>query len=137
MRAACPHLLAVDHPFIAIFFGLGADARKVGTGGGFGKKLAPNFIAAHRRFKIARNDLWLAVRKDSRNAHAKADGVKAGRHMKLAFFGVEDDLVHWRCTLPAQSLWPCNTNIACGIFLRLPRLRTRNAIAAFNGFAIF
>ena len=136
LRTACPDFLAVDHPIVAVALRLGADARKVRPRRWFREQLTPNFIAAHCGFKIARNHLWLAMSENRRDAHAKANGVKPSWHVIFAFFLIEDDLLHWRRALPAERLWPCDTNIARTIFDRLPGLGTRYPVSACDRFTV-
>src|SRR3546814_13958167 len=42
VRTGGPHLLAVHHPFVAVMFGSGLDAREVRARAGFGEQLAPD-----------------------------------------------------------------------------------------------
>ena len=42
-----PHLLAVDHPGVAVGLGPGGEAGQVTTGGGLGEQLAPHGTAVH------------------------------------------------------------------------------------------
>ncbi len=44
--AGVPHLLAVDHPLVAVAHGAGAQRREVGAGAGLAVELAPDLLAA-------------------------------------------------------------------------------------------
>ena len=43
--AGVPHLLPIDHPFVAIGDGAGADTGQVGAGTGLAEQLAPGGLA--------------------------------------------------------------------------------------------
>ena len=49
VRARRPHLLAVEHPRVAVADGARLHAREVGTGARFAEQLAPHVVAAQQR----------------------------------------------------------------------------------------
>src|SRR5258708_6033465 len=46
MRAGCPHLLAVDHPAVALELGAGHCAREIGARAWLAEQLAPGILAS-------------------------------------------------------------------------------------------
>ena len=57
-----------------------------------------------------------------RDAHAKADGIKARRRIKLGFFLIEDDLLHRGSALTADRFGPSDADKTGLIFAGLPAL---------------
>ena len=75
-----PHLLAVEHPLVAVALGPGRQAGHVGAGAGLAEELAPDLLVREERPQVALLLLGRAVGDDGGRAHAVADRVAhAGR----------------------------------------------------------
>ena len=72
-----PHLLAVDHPLVAVAHGPGGEAGEVGAGAGLAEQLAPDLVAAEHRVEEALLLRVGAVGDDRRADHADADHERA------------------------------------------------------------
>ena len=129
-----PHFLAVDHPFIALAHRLGADAGEIGARRRFGEELAPDFLAQQRLGHITLYHFGVAVGEDGGDAHAKANGIEALRHVPAAFFLAIDDAVHGRQALAAEHLGPGDAGVAGGVLLGLPRFRSRDEFRQLHAF---
>ena len=120
VRVGRPHLLAVDHPLVAVQLGPGAGAGQVGAGAGLGEALAPHLLAGEQRRQEARLLLLGAPGQDRRAGHAQADdpevarGVRAGRLLQV------DALEGGRQSQPAVLRRPGDAGVARGGQLRRP-----------------
>ena len=67
-----PHLLAVDHPLVAVLHRPGAEAGQVGAGARLAEQLAPDLLAREHRAQQAVADLVAAVGHDRGPGQARA-----------------------------------------------------------------
>ncbi|MGC0398060.1 hypothetical protein RKD27_000704 [Streptomyces sp. SAI-126] len=79
-----PHLLAVDHPHVAVATGAGAQGREVGSRAGFAEELAGEPVGAQERAGVL---LALLVRSEQGDghpdqAHGDADQLGGRRHLE-------------------------------------------------------
>ncbi len=79
LRARRPHLLAVDHPLVAVALGLGLQAGEIGPRDGLAEQLATDKIAAVHRLEIAPLGLRSGVGQDRGRDHAEADAERGLR----------------------------------------------------------
>ena len=73
VRAGVPHLLAVNHPFVAIGDRAGADAGQVGAGAGLAEQLAPGRLAERDREHEPGDLLRRAVLEQGRRGESRRD----------------------------------------------------------------
>jgi hypothetical protein len=73
--AGRPHLLAVDHPLVAVTLGAGAERGEVGAGPRLAEQLAPDLLTGPQRLQEPPLLLLGAERQDGRGRHAQADDV--------------------------------------------------------------
>ena len=73
VRAARPHLLAVEHELVAVALGARAERSEVGPGVGLAPQLAPDLLAAAHRLEVAGLLRVGAVGDDRRPDHGDAD----------------------------------------------------------------
>src|SRR5262249_20766268 len=122
MRARGPDLLAVDDPVVALLLGAGAQARDVGTGGGFGEQLAPDFLTGSEFRQIAALGLLVAPGHHGRPAHALADLERLRQLSVDAFFLLPDHALDGGSPTAAIFLWPVQAGPAAVCLLLLPGL---------------
>ena len=72
---AGPHLLALDHPLVAVELGPGGQRRQVGAGAGLAEQLAPDLLGGQQRQQVALLLLVGAGVEDGRTGPADPDGV--------------------------------------------------------------
>ena len=77
---ARPHLLPVDHPFVAVADGLGREAGNVGTGAGLAEELAPDLLAGGDAAEVVVLLFFGAPCDDGGPAHPDPDDVGRTRH---------------------------------------------------------
>ena len=77
LRAGGPHLLAGDHPLVAVALGLGLQAGQVAAGAGLAEQLAADDVAAVHRLQVAVLGGVAAVGEDRRRDHAEPDREEA------------------------------------------------------------
>ncbi len=70
-----PHLLAVDHPLVAVAYRPGGKTGHVRPGPGLAEELAPDLLAREERAEVARPLLFGAVGEERGGGHAVADDV--------------------------------------------------------------
>ena len=122
MRARGPHLLAVDHPALAVTLGAGADAGHVGARRRLGEELAPHFLAVQRRLDVALEMLGRGIGHHGGNAHAEPDVEEAQRHQVVRLFLLVDHLQDGRAAAAAIFLRPGDAGVAGLGLLVLPLL---------------
>src|SRR3546814_3123805 len=76
-------LLAVHHPFVAVMFGSGLDAREVRARAGFGEQLAPD-LAGDDPGQEAELLLRGAVGDDGRSGQVLGDAARGWGHPGIA-----------------------------------------------------
>ncbi len=110
LRLGRPHLLALDHPFVAVEIGTCLERRQVASGVGFGEPLAPR----DRAVEDLGDELSLlflgSPLQDGRAHEGVPEEVRPhGRH-RTGEFLVEDDLLDERETLASVFLGPRGTD---------------------------
>ena len=120
VRARGPDLLAVDDPVVALLLGAGAQARDVGTAGGFGEQLTPDLFARGQRRQVLALLLLAGERHHGRPAHAVADDEHAGELAERALFLLPDHALDRRRSAAAIFLRPVQAGPAGIGLLLLP-----------------
>jgi hypothetical protein len=122
VRERRPHLLSVEHPFVAVALGAGLHVREIGTGVGLGVALAPNLGAA----QDARKELMLlrvvAEVHDRRTEQSFTDNADAAGPARTGVFLVEDDLFEQRRAAAAELGRPAQPDPRVPAELLLPLL---------------
>ena len=96
VRERRPHLLAVDHPLVAVEHGAGLDVREVGAGVRLGEALAPQLLD---RLDLREEPALLLVGAEldeRRREQALAEERDPRRRVRLGVLLVEDDLLRER-----------------------------------------
>src|SRR5664279_765010 len=122
MRARSPDLLAIDDPVIALFLSAGAQARDIGTAGGFGEQLAPDLFAGGELRQIMAFVLLVAKGHHGRPAHALADLERLRQLAVDAFFLLPDHALDRGGAAAAIFLRPVQAGPTAFGFLLLPGL---------------
>ena len=122
VRARGPHLLAVDHPTLAVPLGPRADAGHVGARRRLGEQLAPHFLAVQRRLDVALEMLGRGIGHHGGDAHAQPDVEEAQRHQVVRLFLLVDHLQDGRAAAAAILLRPGDAGVARLGLLVLPLL---------------
>src|ERR1700693_6003722 len=104
MRARGPDFLAVDDPVVAIFFRAGAQAGDVGSAGGFGKQLTPDFFAGRERRQVFTFLVFTGKGHHGRPAHAVADDEHSAELAERALFLLPDHALDRGRTAPTVFL---------------------------------
>ncbi len=73
LRPRRPHLLAVEHPLVAVALGSRLQAGEVAPGAGLGEQLAGDDVAAPQRPQVALLRRHRGVSEDRRGDHPEAD----------------------------------------------------------------
>ena len=97
-----PHLLAGDHPLVAVAHGAGGDGGQVGAGLGLGEQLAPHLVAPEHRREEPPLLLLGAVGEQRGPDHADGDGEHAVRHAEARLLLVEDGALDRPAAAPAE-----------------------------------
>ncbi len=80
-----PHLLAGDHPFVAVANRTGGEPREIGSGARLGVELTPDLLAAERRWDEPMLEGVGGVIDEGRHHHPEAEseqGVLAGNELE-------------------------------------------------------
>ena len=120
VRERRPHLLAVDHPLVAVELGAGLHVGEVGAGVGFGVALAPDLGAAQDAGQEAAL-LRVGAEVHDRGAEQPlADDADAPRPAGARVLLVEDHLLDERGAAPAELGGPAEPDPAVAAELLLP-----------------